>query len=250
MTPSSFRSVLVAALLAGLLAGLVAGVFHLLATEPIIQHAIDLESALQQAAGEPEGPEMVTRPVQRVGLIIGFLLYGLTWGMFFSLAYWLLQRLFAGGSLILRVAGLSTAGYWALGVLPQLKYPANPPGVGDPETIGYRQGLYVGLLALSVLSVLLCALVYRDIGRLHRSWQNLTTRLPITAGLYLIIALALLLLLPGNPDPIRLPMEVVTQFRWLSLAGITVFWLVLGCTFWVFARRWRTERAGRLLTTA
>lgn len=237
MTQSSFRGVLVGALLAGLLAGLVAGFFHLLATEPVIQHAIDLESALRQAAGEPEGPEMVSRPVQRAGLIAGFLLYGLTWGLFFSLGYLLLSYLFGGSRLALRVAGLSAVGHWALGVFPQLKYPANPPGVGDPETIGYRQGLYVGLLALSVLSLLLCTLVYRDIGRFRREWCQPAIRLPIAVGLYLILALTLLFLLPNNPDPIRMPMDVVMQFRWLSLAGITVFWLVLGVTFWGFARR-------------
>ncbi len=250
MTHPSFRHVFVGALLAGLLGGLVAGLFHLLATEPVVQHAIDLESALRQAAGEPEGPEMVSRPMQHVGLIVGFLLYGLTWGLFFGLGYWLLSYLFSGSRLVLRVAGLSIAAYWALGVLPQLKYPANPPGVGDPETIGYRQGLYVGLLALSVLSVLLCTIVYRDMGRLRREWRQPAIRLSIAGGLYLILALALLFLLPNNPDPIRMPMDVVMQFRWLSLAGITVFWLVLGATFWGFARRWRTARAGRLLAAA
>ena len=250
MTQSTFRSVLVAALLAGLLAGLVAGLFHLLATEPVIQHAIDLENALRQATSEPEGPEMVSRPTQRVGLIVGFLLYRLTWGLFFSLAYWLLQRLFSEHSTTLRVAGLTAAGFWALGVLPQLKYPANAPGVGDPENIGYRQGLYVGLLALSALSLLLCALVYRDIDRLHPSWQQPVIRLPIAGGLYAILTLVLLFLLPNNPDPIRMPMDMVMQFRWLSLAGITVFWMVLGCVFWGFVRRGKTDRADRRLATA
>lgn len=250
MMQPSFRRVLVGALLASLLAGLVAGLFHLLATEPVIQHAIDLEEALRHAAGEPEGPEMVSRPVQRIGLIVGFLLYGLTWGLFFSIGYWLLSFLFGGSRVGLRVAGLSVAAYWALGVFPQLKYPANPPGVGDPETIGYRQGMYVGLLALSALSVLLCTLVYRDVGRFRHEWRQPAIRLPIAAGLYLILALALLFLLPNNPDPIRMPMDVVMQFRWLSLAGITVFWLVLGATFWGFARRWGPERAGRLLAAA
>ena len=233
----TFGSVLTAALVAGLLAGLIVGLFHLFATEPVIQRAIDLEEMLAGAAQEPAGPEVVSRPAQRLGLILGFLIYGLAWGLLFGLAYWFVSRL-AGRRWLLQAIGLALAGYWALGVFPQLKYPASPPGVGDPATIGYRQGLYFGFLALSCLSLLLTAVVYRDLGRLGGRWREPSVRLPLAAGLYLIAALALALWLPGNPDPSGMPPELVATFRWLSLAGVTVFWLVLGGTFALLARRW------------
>src|SRR5580658_3615771 len=35
---------------------------------------------------------------------------------------------------------------------PSLKYPANPPSVGDPETIGVRTGAYFLLIAISVVA--------------------------------------------------------------------------------------------------
>jgi hypothetical protein len=44
---------------------------------------------------------------------------------------------------------LAALAWWAIIVVPFIKYPANPPAVGDPETIGYRQSLYITMLLLS-----------------------------------------------------------------------------------------------------
>ena len=236
MSRPSLGAVVGAALVAGLLAGLAVGLFHFFATEPVIQQAIDLEEALAQAGHAGSAPEVVGRPAQRFGLILGFLVYGLCWGLLFGLAAWFLARL-SGQRWLLRAVGLALVGYWAFGIFPQLKYPANPPGVGDPETIGYRQGLYFGFLALSCLTVLLAAVVYRDLGRLGGRWARPTVRAPLVAGLYLIAVLVLAGLLPGNPDPVPLPPDLVTAFRWLTLAGVTLFWLVLGATFAALAGR-------------
>ena len=41
-----------------------------------------------------------------------------------------------------------------------IKYPANPPAVGDPETIYYRQSLYVGYLVISGFTALALALAW------------------------------------------------------------------------------------------
>jgi hypothetical protein len=39
-----------------------------------------------------------------------------------------------------------------LALVPQIKYRANPPSVGNPDTIGQRTALYFAMLALSVAS--------------------------------------------------------------------------------------------------
>ena len=44
--------------------------------------------------------------------------------------------------------------WFVLFLIPALKYPANLPAVGDPETIYYRESLYIGLLAISGFSAL------------------------------------------------------------------------------------------------
>ncbi len=238
MAARRLGAVLAAGLVAGLLAGLAAGVFHSLATEPVIQRAIDLEGVLRSAAGEPKREEVVSRRVQRVGMIIGFLLFGAAWGTLFGVAYWLLPGHAAGAHVRVQALGLALAGYWTLGVFPHFKYPANPPGVGNPETVGYREGLYFSFLALSVIGALLAAVAYRHVGRLGRGWQRARVRGTLVGVLYAIFLGAMSVFLPNSPDPVRMAPELVAEFRWLSLVGVSVFWAVLAGAFVLFAPRW------------
>lgn len=230
-------AVLSVGLLAGLLAGLGTAVFHSFATEPIIQRAIDQEQTVRSAAGEPRREEVVSRRVQRLGMILGFLLLGAGWGLLFGLAYWFVPAEASRRRALGQALTLALAGYWALGLFPALKYPANPPGVGDPATIGYRQGLYFGFLALSVMAVLMTALTYLGLGRLGGVWQRVGVRGALAGGVYAASAGAIGMFLPSSADPVRTAPELVTEFRWLSLAGVSIFWIVLAVAFVVLAGR-------------
>lgn len=238
----SLRSILLAALLAGLAGGLAAGLFHLWATEPVLQRAIDIEHLRQQGNGRAAEPETFSRSVQHIGLIIGFLLYGVTWGSMFGLVYWYVAGHSAGRCPAWQGIGLALVGYWTLGIFPQLKYPANLPGVGEAATLGYRQQLYFTFLGLSLLGAVLTAVVYRDLGRLGAAWHRSTRRVPLTTGLYAFFVTAVSVYLPNSPDPVSMPPALETRFRWLSVAGITVFWLALGASFVLLMHR-RARRA-------
>jgi hypothetical protein len=54
--------------------------------------------------------------------------------------------------------------------------------------------------------------------------------------LYAVYAVGLYLAMPANPDPVRMPAGLVWTFRAISLAGLVVFWLVLGTSFQWLAR--------------
>ena len=41
----------------------------------------------------------------------------------------------------------------AVTVAPWLKYPPNPPAVGDPDTVGERERLYVLMIVLAALAL-------------------------------------------------------------------------------------------------
>lgn len=223
MEAPSFGTILKAAILAGLLAGLTAAVFHLFATEPVIERAIALEEQHQAAHGMPAEEPVVGRDVQRGGLVVGFVAYGLIWSTLFAIAYRVAQvRLGVAGSMRMRwLAAL--AAYWAIALIPFLKYPANPPGVGDPETIGYRQALYMAFLALSIVGTFVCCTLVRSRAAARRPW------LPLAA--LAAFSLVLFVAMPPNPDPVDLPADLMTRFRALSLVGLTLFWLVLGFFF-------------------
>jgi hypothetical protein len=229
-------TILVAVIAAGLLAGLVVGLFHYVATEPVIEQAIELESAMHHDA--EEAAPVVTRDTQRVGGVVGWVLIGLAMGLIFGVVCVLVRPRF--GNLGLGLTGLCSAlaAYWLIALFPFLKYPANPPGVGDPETVTYRQILLVLFWVLSVGGVLVAGWVYRLLdGRTSAQERALAA-----AGAYAVYALALFALMPPNPDPVAMPAAIVGAFRALSLTGLTLFWLVLGVAFGL-ALRW-SDRGG------
>src|SRR5262249_37052469 len=116
---------------------------------------------------------------------------------------------------------LAGAAYLSVALFPFLKIPANPPGVGDPETITFRQLLYMASLVLAVLGTMLAI----ALARLRASsWRW-------ACAFLVLYAVVVALVLPNNPDTIELPADVVWTFRALSIAGLTLFWAVLGLTF-------------------
>ena len=216
-----------AAVLAGLLAGLLVAGFHFAITELVIDRAITLEEAMNPStAGEIE--PVVSRPVQRAGLFLGYLMIGLSWSLLFAVAFHLLQRRLPATGAARRGLVLALAAYWAVALLPFLKYPANPPGVGDPETISYRGGLYLAILVLGIATSALAVGFGHWIKQiLPRAWA------PWAAGMSvaMISGVLLVAVMPPSPDPVRMPEWVVTSFRALSLVGSTLFWMIMGTAF-------------------
>lgn len=241
-TQHSLGSILAVALLAGVMAGLFVAAFHQLATEPVLQHAIDLEGTLKKASGEPVEPELFSRSVQHVGLFIGYLLYGIGWGALFGVVASLLPLLTRMPFSVKQGLGLLLVSCWTVGIFPQLKYPANPPGVGEATTIGFRQEIYLSLLLLSILGSLLTAIAYQALGKASKGWRRPRVRLPLVAGFYFLYIGILSLCLPNYPDPVRLPSDLMVLFRWLSITGVLLFWLALGGIFVLFLGRSRLSK--------
>jgi hypothetical protein len=156
------RGLIVRAAGVGALGGLVAFVFARIFAEPLIQRAIDYksgrgtaEAALAAAAGmpaQPEAPEMFSRAVQgNLGIGVGMVLFGLAMGCLFGVAYCLAYG--RVGRIGVRALSLLVAagGFLLLYLVPFLKYPANPPSIGNDDTIGQRAGLYGVLVVACVV---------------------------------------------------------------------------------------------------
>src|SRR3984957_785257 len=147
--------------LAGIIAGVLGFIFARIFAEPVINKAIDYESgrdsilaALNKAAGRvvaPDGPEIFSRTIQStIGIASGIIAFSAAMGALVAVAYLVLH-----GRFIVRPRNLvwMIAGFGFLGVylLPFVKYPANPPAVGHMSTIGTRSGLYLALVACSLI---------------------------------------------------------------------------------------------------
>lgn len=229
----TMTSLLARGLLVGLLAGVFAFGFARIFGEPPIDRAIAFEDRMQQARGEASEPELVSRPTQAgIGLFTGVLVYGVALGGLFALA-------FAGA--YGRVAGLSpraTAALLALGgflvviLVPALKYPPNPPSIGDPATIGQRTALYFTMIAVSLAAAVLAFGLARRLSARLGAWNGVLLAILAFAA---IVAVAQYVLpdIDGVPDGFSA--ALLWRFRTASLGVNAVIWATLGIGFAIAA---------------
>jgi predicted cobalt transporter CbtA len=221
-------------LLVGLIAGLVTGAFHYWVSEPFIQQALRFEVL---PPGE-QSVEVFTRETQRAGLVAATALYGLSLGGIFGVIYPFIAKRFRSGTSWDIPIRVTVAGFACLWLVPFLKYPANPPAVGDPETINVRTALYLTMIAVSIASALLAWTASR---RLSERGTQRHTRHLLVAGGYGAVVVAAYVLLPSNPDPITIPAKLLWNFRLASVAGQGLFWTVLGVGFALLSLRAERE---------
>jgi len=230
-----------AAVVAGLLAGLLVAAYHFTLTEPVIDRAITLEEQRAAAQGGHEEQPVVARDVQKgLGLFLGWALYGALAGVVFGGVFTLAQGKLPGDSVWRRGLALAGLAFVGVALLPFLKYPANPPGVGDPDTHSFRVAVQLVFLALSVAGAVGAVILYRVLARrpATHAW-----RWPAALGAYVAYAAAIYVLTPPNPDAVNAPADMVTAFRALSLGGLALLWAVIGLLFGLFVRLFSRQAA-------
>lgn len=216
-------------LLAGAIAGTILGAINQVAVEPYIDHAVELEMQNTNQSSQIINPAEFTayRLWQRGGEMLAGTILGLSIGSLFGIVFAYTHNSVPGSNnkkKALIVAGIM---WFVLFLIPALKYPANPPAVGDPETIYYRQSLYVAFLVISGFSALGLAFLYRKMGALN-------IKKAIIPAAYAAIISGAYLAMPANPDPINAPMDLVMGFRITSAITISMFWGLLGVIFGTF----------------
>jgi heme A synthase len=254
--------------LAGALAGLLAFLFARIFAEPQIQKAIDYEDGrdhaqetLNAAAGIPahEHADPFSRAVQgNVGIGVALILFGAAMGALFAVAYAL--YLGRSGRLRPRSLALLVAGGGFLGfcLVPFVKYPANPPAIGNEDTIRQRSGLYLLMVLASLLFLVLAVWLGKRLRPRFGNW-NAT----LLAGAVFVVATGIvMLLLPSSgelsanaslhsatetPGPLTdptgrivfpgFPADVLFSFRLYSLGAQLLLWATIGLVFAPLAER-------------
>ena len=238
--PSRPLVVIIAAAIAGVLAGLLASVLLTFTAEPVIDQAIALEEsrhAVEEHRTVVAEPELVSRSEQKgFGRFAAYGLGGAAYGVIFGIAFLSLRRRPGDAFGRALVAGALVTG--AFTVMPFVKYPPNPPAVGDPATISERQWKYLALIFLSLVVLSAAARLSRSLR--ERQWLD-DERL-IAVGLAVVVPLGLICaLLPPFSDPIEVPANLVWRFRIASLGGNLLLWAVLTVTFGAAAVRRERE---------
>jgi hypothetical protein len=227
-------------LLRGMIAGAIAGIlvfaFAHFFGEPLVDQAIAFEEAAAQAAGiVSDEPELVSRAVQSgIGLFTGVMTYSIAVGGLFALVfaftYGRFIKLGARGT----SAVIALAAFGAIVLVPALKYPSNPPAVGNPDTIGVRTELFFLMLVVSIGSLVAAIAAARGLTARFGVWNA-----AIVSGLGYIafIGIVLYLLPPINEVPENYSALVLWQFRITSIGMHVLLWSAIGIIFGILAER-------------
>ncbi|MDQ0988955.1 CbtA family protein [Streptomyces sp. V3I7] len=236
MNSATVRNLLVRGMLAGLGAGLPALLVAYFLGEPGVDDAIGYEEA-HAAHGHVHGheAELVSRSLQSTaGLATGVLVYGVAFGGIAALAFcFALGRV---GRLTPRATALllSGAALLAVYVVPFLKYPANPPSVGDADTIGRRTALYFLMMLLGVLLAVAAVILGKRLAPRLGTWYAAVA----AVGFFVVaIGLAYAFLPAVDEVPKDFSATLLWRFRLSALAVQVTMWSGFGLLFGELAQR-------------
>jgi hypothetical protein len=226
---------LVRGMLCGLIAGVLVFLFARFFGESSVDGAIAVEEKLTASAGHAHEHELVSRAVQASwGLLTGTMVFSVAIGGLYSLvfafAWGRLGRLNPRATAVLVALG----GFVAIYLMPFLKYPANPPSVGNPDTIGYRTALYFGVMVLSIVGLVVAINLGRVLWNRLEHWHAILAAIAAYGAIMVVVDLVL----PGiNEVPEAFPATLLWQFRIVALGMQVILWTTLGLLFGELTQR-------------
>jgi predicted cobalt transporter CbtA len=228
-------------LLAGAIAGTFLSTINQGIVEPFIERAIALENQKAAMEGELLDPFQFQnyRIWQKGGEIAAGTILGISYGALFGIVFAYSRDSIPGSNNKKKALILAAFMLFVLYIVPGLKYPANPPAVGDPETIGVRQTMYISYLSISGLSALGLAYAYRKLGKIQ-------SKKAIIPAAYAAIMLAAYFAMAPNPDLVTAPMDLVMSFRIVTGFTISMFWGLLGLILGIFWDKLRPHETPKI----
>lgn len=252
----SFGALLLRGLLAGLIAGLLAGVVGNFVGEPRVEAAIAIEEAaapapehahdsgtghMHEETAHAHGDEaVVSRPWQKFGQFLAAALAGMAFGAIVATAAHYARRFTAlpGHRLVL---GLGLAGWVAVVAVPFFEYPANPPAVGDPETINERTLLWVAAVLLGLVAVAAGVSIWKALRTRPESLRLVAA----AVGFVIVVTLGYTVLPEIDEVEADFPASLLWEFRAASLAVSTTLWVGIGLAFAALTE-WSTRGSTRV----
>lgn len=226
-------------LLSGAFAGFIHGIVNFAIVEPYLDQAIGIENKNLFESGE----ELDTlefwieyegyRAWQKSGQILAGAILGISVGALFGIVFALSKNSLPGNHIVKKSLMLAGVMWLTLYLIPFLKYPANPPTVGDAETIVLRAILYLAFIAISGIG----ALLFYKLSKKFKSNKKLVSLIG-----YSIFITSVFFIMPDNPDEITAPMNLVNEFRLMSVLGVSSFWISIGVILGLFWNRLESDK--------
>lgn len=204
-------------------------VLRLVGDAPLRQ-AIAIERA---ATGAVAGDELFSRSTQQAGGTIGAIVFGVCAGLVFATVFAIGRRRIPLAEAWRWSLAMAATAFVTVALVPALKYPPNPPGVGAPDSVGRRTALYLVMIAWSLVSTVAARRLWLVASR---RWAA-SVAAPLVAAAYVALVGAGMVLLPGTGEPVALPATLVWRFRVASIGGTAAMWTVTGFAFGALLER-------------
>ena len=229
---------IVVVLVSGFVAGTIHGAVNLAIVEPYLDEAIGIENQALFKSGEVEDtPQFWVeynsyRDWQKSGQLLAGGILGMSIGALFGVVFAYSRNSLPKGHTVKKTFALAAIMWFTIFLIPFLKYPANPPTVGDADTVVLRSILYLSFIAISGFGAL----------GFYQLYKKLQTGKKIAAFVgYAIFISIVFALMPPNPDEITAPMDLVNGFRIMSVVAVTTFWIAEAIILGLLWQKYKTK---------
>jgi predicted cobalt transporter CbtA len=228
---------IVIVLVSGFVAGTIHGAVNLVIVEPYLDEAIGIENQALFESGEAEDtPQFWVeynsyRDWQKSGQLLAGGILGMSIGALFGIVFAYSRNSLPKGHTVKKTFVLAAIMWLTIFLIPFLKYPANPPTVGEADTVILRQTLYLLFIAISGFSAV-------GFSRLYKKLEN--KKYLAFVG-YAVFITAVFFIMPPSPDEVTAPMDLVNGFRTMSVVAVSIFWIAEAFILGALWQRYKTK---------
>ena len=224
-------------LISGFVAGTIHGAVNLVIVEPYLDQAISIENQNLFATGLVEDtPQFWAeyssyRDWQKSGQILAGGILGMSIGALFGIVFAYSRNALPKGHTIKKTFVLAAIMWFTIFLIPFLKYPANPPTVGEAETVVLRSILYLTFIAISGFSAVGFFMLYK----------KLENKKYLAFVGYAVFITTVFFIMPPSPDEVTAPMDLVNGFRTMSVMAVTTFWVAEAIILGLLWQKYKTK---------
>jgi len=229
---------IVIVLVSGFVAGTIHGAVNLAIVEPYLDKAIGIENQNLFASGEAENtPQFWVeynsyRDWQKSGQLLAGGILGMSIGALFGIVFAYSRNSLPKGHTVKKTFVLAAIMWFIIFLIPFLKYPANPPTVGDADTVVLRQTLYLLFIAISGFSAVGFFVLYKKLQNKKKGFAFVG---------YAVFITAVFFMMPPSPDEVTAPMDLVNGFRTMSVVAVSTFWVAEAIILGALWQKYKTK---------
>ena len=224
-------------LVSGFVAGTIHGAVNLVIVEPYLDEAIGIENQNRFTSGEAEDtPQFWVehnsyRDWQKSGQLLAGGILGMSIGALFGIVFAYSRNSLPKGHTVKKTFVLAAIMWLTIFLIPFLKYPANPPPIGDADTVVLRGILYLSFIAISGFSAV-------GFSRLYKKLEN--KKYLAFVG-YAVFITSVFFIMPPSPDEVTVPMDLVNGLRTMSVVAVSTFWVAEAIILGALWQKYKTK---------